>query len=127
MTSTLSQIIRGDVVALAQRTEQLHLRTERLQTYVDRKSCNPPVSRKASMQAMSNLMLEETQRRLSQWLGLPDPSTNYHAALEKRHPETGLWLLNGPRFDEWSSSTSSLMWLHGNGASKLLNMAGRTD
>jgi hypothetical protein len=70
-------------------------------------------------------MIEELQGRLSRWLGIPDPSINYHAALEKRHPETGLWLLNGDPFDQWKSSTSSLMWLHGNGALKLLHiMAG---
>lgn len=111
MTSALSQMIRGDVVALAERTEQLHLRTERLQTHAHRELCQ------ARKQAISDMTIEETRRRLSQWLGLPDPSTNYHAALEKRHLETGLWLLNSQRFNEWKTSTSSLMWLHGNGTS----------
>ena len=41
---TLSQVIRGEVVALAERTEQLHLRTELLQTHVDRKSSTQVVS-----------------------------------------------------------------------------------
>lgn len=40
MTRTLSQTIRGEVVTLAERTEQLHIRTERLQTQADRKSSN---------------------------------------------------------------------------------------
>lgn len=39
MTSTLSQMIRGDVVALAERTEQLHLQTERLRTHAARELC----------------------------------------------------------------------------------------
>lgn len=64
----------------------------------------------------SNMRIEGLQKRLSQWLGLPDPSTNYNAALEKRHPETGLWLVNGQQLKEWKSSRSSLMWLHGNGS-----------
>jgi hypothetical protein len=59
--------------------------------------------------------IEELQHRLAQWLGIPDPSANYHAALKKRHPETGLWLVNGTQFKDWKSSKSSLMWLHGNG------------
>lgn len=70
---------------------------------------------------------EELQHRLSQWLGLPDPSTNYRKALEKRHPETGLWLLNGQRFDEWKRLSFSLMWLHGKGASKSLRTTGTTE
>jgi hypothetical protein len=44
VTSTLSQMIRGDVVALAERTEQLHLRTERLQTHADRELYDRPIS-----------------------------------------------------------------------------------
>ena len=63
----------------------------------------------------ANCGTEELQHRLVQWLGVPDPSTNYREALKKRHPETGLWLVNGSRFNDWKSSQSSLMWLHGNG------------
>jgi hypothetical protein len=43
-TSTLSQMIRGEVVALAERTEQLHIRMKQLQTHADRESCNQPTS-----------------------------------------------------------------------------------
>jgi hypothetical protein len=111
VTSALSQVIRGDVVALTERNEQLHLRTERLETHAHRELCQ------ARKQAISDMTTEETRRRVSQWLGLPDPSTNYHAALEKRHLETGLWLLDSPKFNDWKTSTSSLMWLHGNGMS----------
>lgn len=67
-------------------------------------------------------MIESLQHRLSQWLGVPDPSTNYHAALEKLHPETGLWLLNGQHFRDWKISTSSLMWLYGIRKSELAGM-----
>ncbi|KIV93472.1 hypothetical protein PV10_04684 [Exophiala mesophila] len=89
---TLTQAIHGDVGNLGNQMEQLNIRTERLQSHAD----------------------QELQHRLLQWLGVPDPSTNYHAALKKRHPETGLWLVNGTHFDSWKSSQSSLMWLHGN-------------
>ena len=76
---------------------------------------------------VSNSILEELQDKLSCWLGLPDPSTNYHAALEKRHPETGFWLLNSQDFIEWKSSKCSFMWLYGNGTSQSLRMTGRTN
>ncbi|KAK4936029.1 hypothetical protein LTR10_023024 [Elasticomyces elasticus] len=65
---------------------------------------------------MERLQIREDQKlqdRLSQWLNIPDPSTNYHAALQKRHPDTGQWLVDGEHFVDWKGSTSSLMWLHG--------------
>jgi hypothetical protein len=52
-------------------------------------------------------------------LSIPDPSTNYQTALQKRHPETGRWLLDGQHFTDWKGSSSSLMWLHGSGTSLL--------
>jgi hypothetical protein len=54
VTSTLLQMIRGDVVALAERTEQLYLRTERLQTYADHELCQ------ALKQVIPDVTLEET-------------------------------------------------------------------
>ena len=53
--------------------------------------------------------------RMSQWLRAQDPSENYHAALKKRHPNTGSWLIEGPKFEEWKNSENCLMWLHGSG------------
>ncbi|KIX08660.1 uncharacterized protein Z518_03317 [Rhinocladiella mackenziei CBS 650.93] len=89
--STLSKAIHDDIVVVREQTEQLHTRIERLHTLVDQNLPN----------------------KLSQWLCIPDPSTNYHAALQKRHPKTGQWLLNGQQFADWKNSTTSLMWLHG--------------
>jgi uncharacterized short protein YbdD (DUF466 family) len=63
----------------------------------------------------THTVADELRRRVAQWLGIPDPSTNYVAALQKRHPDTGLWLINGQQFKQWKSSESSLMWLHGIG------------
>lgn len=56
---------------------------------------------------------------MSQWLNLPDPSINFHAALQKRHPKTGRWLLDSQQFASWKAATSSSMWLHGGGESPL--------
>ncbi|OQV10804.1 NACHT domain-containing protein isoform 2, partial [Cladophialophora immunda] len=87
----LSRAIHEDLETVREQNEQLCTRMDRLQIRAD----------------------QELQDKLSKWLNIPDPSTNYHAALQKRHPETGQWLLSGQRFTEWKSSTSSLMWLHG--------------
>ena len=56
---------------------------------------------------------QNLQNSISRWLGVPDSSVNYHAALQKRTLETGRWLLNDQRFKNWEVSTSSLIWLHG--------------
>ncbi|KIX05451.1 uncharacterized protein Z518_06323 [Rhinocladiella mackenziei CBS 650.93] len=110
--TTLSKAIHDDVVAIKEQNEKLQSSTEaihggvivakeQIETLVDHGRPNM-------------VTIGELRNGLSQWLGLPDPSPNYHAALRKRHPRTGLWLLNGQDFLDWKSSTSSLMWLHGN-------------
>lgn len=53
--------------------------------------------------------------RIVHWLGVSDPSENFHAALEKRHANTGLWFVEGPDFINLKNSEPCLMWLHGNG------------
>ncbi|KAL6716780.1 hypothetical protein ACLMJK_004692 [Lecanora helva] len=89
---TLSQAKYDMTMSHGKQIQTLDIRTEELQSHAG----------------------QELQNRLSQWLGLPDPSTNFHAALEKRHPETGLWLMKCQQFEAWKSCTSSLLWLHGN-------------
>jgi len=72
-------------------------RTKRLQTHTDRKSRNiTPLEREKGVK--TDLRTEELQYRLSRWLGVPDPSTNYHTALEKRHPETRIVVVEWARF-----------------------------
>ncbi|KPI38988.1 Ankyrin-3 [Cyphellophora attinorum] len=57
--------------------------------------------------------IQDQQHKIAQWLKIPDPSTNYYSALQKRQPGTGLWLLEAEQFGQWLSDTTSLMWLHG--------------
>ncbi|KIX09177.1 uncharacterized protein Z518_00256 [Rhinocladiella mackenziei CBS 650.93] len=104
--TTLSKAIYDDVVAIKEQNSQLQSRTVAIHDDV--------IIVKERTEQIQSLADEGQRNRLSQWLRLPDPSTNYHAALQKRHPKTGLWLLNGQDFLDWKSSTSSLMWLHGN-------------
>ncbi|KAK6507970.1 hypothetical protein TWF481_006390 [Arthrobotrys musiformis] len=52
--------------------------------------------------------------KIDRWLSAPDPSTNYHKGLERRHEGSGTWFLKSKQFDEWrTSQKSSLLWLHG--------------
>jgi hypothetical protein len=57
--------------------------------------------------------LDERRQKIHQWLSAPDPSSNYHAALEKRQPTTGTWFIEGQAFADWKSSPHSFIWLHG--------------
>lgn len=93
ITSALSQAIHGEIANLTTRTSEIQLGVEELKVYASR----------------------DLQNKLSSWLRVPDPSTNYQAALKKRHAQTGSWLLTSSQFCDWKRSTSSFLWLHGNG------------
>ncbi|KAK5949822.1 hypothetical protein OHC33_009211 [Knufia fluminis] len=67
----LSQAIHGEIANLTTRTSEIQLGVEELKVYASR----------------------DLQNKLSSWLRVPDPSTNYQAALKKRHAQTGSWLL----------------------------------
>jgi len=56
---------------------------------------------------------EERLGKICTWLSTPDPSTNYHKAHKQRQAETGLWLLDGPKFKEWKQRAASRLWLYG--------------
>jgi hypothetical protein len=56
---------------------------------------------------------EERLGKICTWLSPPDPSTNYHKAHKQRQAETGLWLLDGPKFMEWKQRAGSRLWLYG--------------
>ncbi|KAF2621127.1 hypothetical protein BU25DRAFT_325665, partial [Macroventuria anomochaeta] len=47
------------------------------------------------------------------WLSPPDPSTNYHKALQQRQEGTGQWLLHSLMFKQWNVQQNSFLWLHG--------------
>lgn len=55
----------------------------------------------------------EHHDKILRWLSPPDPSTNYNEALTQRHPGTGQWLLEDPRYSRWTKEPASFLWLHG--------------
>ena len=56
-------------------------------------------------------------RQISTWLSAPDPSINYRMAREKRHRDTGCWLLDSPIFQDWKNRAHTFLWLHGKAGS----------
>jgi len=47
------------------------------------------------------------------WLSPPDPSVNHNTACDTQHEGTGMWFIQGNKFNEWRK-TSSLLWVRGN-------------
>ena len=47
------------------------------------------------------------------WLRAPDATVNHNAACAKRHPRTGIWLVQGSAFITWLSRDNSFLWLSG--------------
>ncbi|KXG46054.1 NACHT nucleoside triphosphatase [Penicillium griseofulvum] len=47
------------------------------------------------------------------WLKAPDATIDHNAACEKRHTNTGLWLVNGQEFQKWLIEPNSFLWING--------------
>ncbi|KAI1212174.1 uncharacterized protein F4807DRAFT_361418 [Annulohypoxylon truncatum] len=53
------------------------------------------------------------EERTRNWLSPSNPSVNLNRALRHRHPGTGAWFLQHPRYLDWKLTTNSLLWLTG--------------
>jgi hypothetical protein len=61
-----------------------------------------------------NQIHEETlHQKVCKWLKPPNPSTSHNKALKRRHPKTGMWFPEGPRFAKWKTDKNRVLWLHG--------------
>jgi ankyrin repeat domain-containing protein 50 len=47
------------------------------------------------------------------WFNPPYITTNFNEACRKRHPQTGLWFLEGPSFTAWLEKPASFLWVKG--------------
>lgn len=47
------------------------------------------------------------------WLSPPLPSINYNEAKKKRHKDTCQWFIQSETFEEWKTTPSSFIWIHG--------------
>ncbi|KAI1427539.1 hypothetical protein F5Y12DRAFT_712073 [Xylaria sp. FL1777] len=47
------------------------------------------------------------------WFKAPDATINFNEAHKKKHPRTGLWLVQGKAFKNWLDSPKSFLWLRG--------------
>ncbi|KZP07460.1 ankyrin [Athelia psychrophila] len=55
----------------------------------------------------------EQQKEVYRWLSAPDSSSNYHAAREEHHADTGTWFIEGESFVKWKETPDSALWVYG--------------
>jgi hypothetical protein len=59
------------------------------------------------------ISLDESKRRILQWLSPVDPSISHEAALKIRQAGTNNWFLSCNEFENWRDSENSFLWLSG--------------
>ncbi|KAL9003733.1 MAG: hypothetical protein Q9188_003420 [Gyalolechia gomerana] len=64
-------------------------------------------------QSFRSLHDDEKYKKILKWLFAPDPSSNFNAALKRRHSGTGKWLLESQKYQDWKTARGSFLWLHG--------------
>jgi hypothetical protein len=64
-------------------------------------------------QTLESQRIDDDRGEIIQWLSTTDPSTNYHAACQKRQPGSGRWLLESSDFKQLFITRKSILWLRG--------------
>lgn len=62
---------------------------------------------------LSLVRASQISSELQDWLKAPDATINFNEAHKKKHPRTGLWLVQGAEFSSWLGSPKSFLWLRG--------------
>lgn len=77
------------------------------------------ITREAShedFQIMRRKELDDRRASVQQWLGFASIETRHEDASTDRHPGTGKWLLQHPKFQAWFDITycmTPVLWLNG--------------
>lgn len=64
-------------------------------------------------EVLDSVRISQVSSEIRDWLDAPDASIGFQEACRKKHPGTGLWLINGPTFRGWLEQPSSFLWLKG--------------
>lgn len=62
---------------------------------------------------LASVNADQVSIQVQKWLRAPDPTQNHNNACEKRHPDTGTWLLKNYSFTKWLHDEPSFIWIHG--------------
>lgn len=61
---------------------------------------------------LATIKVDHVSSQVLKWLKAPDPTQNYNNACEKRHPKTGLWLIQNYTFLQWLQREPSFLWVY---------------
>ncbi|KAI5465093.1 ankyrin repeat-containing domain protein [Mariannaea sp. PMI_226] len=82
---------------------------ESLQEKLDRVHLTADETNHAVIAMKSDHHLANVKR----WLSPPDHVSNLKVARERRHHNTGIWLLDSPAYNEWKLGSRQHLWLYG--------------
>ncbi|KAK8186766.1 hypothetical protein BC567DRAFT_292616 [Phyllosticta citribraziliensis] len=61
----------------------------------------------------TRISMDDHRRKVLDFFGSVDPSSNHDTSLKLRHPLTGLWLIEHGAFKQWLDIPGSKLWLSG--------------
>ena len=64
-------------------------------------------------EAETRVALDGNRQKVLESFGSIDPRRNHDMSRKLRHPNTGLWLLELPKFKYWLTTTNAILWLYG--------------
>ncbi|KAJ7928714.1 ankyrin repeat-containing domain protein [Mycena leptocephala] len=73
----------------------------------------PQISNMTVHSDVTNHSPSDTRKKLDKWLSPVKVATSQQDAANKRHPKTGLWLLERTEFIQWIYARNSFLWLEG--------------
>ncbi|KAM5347246.1 hypothetical protein ACJ41O_010251 [Fusarium nematophilum] len=68
---------------------------------------------KETLEITTNIQLDDQRRRVLDFFMAANPQRNLVQCMRMRHPQTGLWLLDGEDFQQWLAVPNSRLWLSG--------------
>lgn len=71
------------------------------------------VTAKQILDIETKIFLDEKRRRVLQLFSRVNPRSEFATVKKLRHPLTGLWLTEGPEFEEWYSTPNARIWITG--------------
>ena len=64
-------------------------------------------------EAETRIAMSNDRRHILRSFGKVDPQERYRMSRRLWHPATGLWLTEGPEFQNWLTSANARLWLYG--------------
>ena len=64
-------------------------------------------------EADTRIAMSNDRHHILRSFGKVDPQERHRMSRKLRHPTTGLWLTEGPEFQDWLTSVNARLWLYG--------------